>query len=495
MPFGTSRKWAILAVITLVSFITNVDATIVVIGLPRLIEDLHLTLISGMWTITAYLITSTVFLLPAGKWADMFGTKRIFISGLAVFTLATILCGLAHSGTELVIFRFVQGAGAALALATATPIMISTFPKEQLGLAIGINSTSWVVGSIVGPVVGGALIATFGWPSIFYVCVPFSLAGIVGGWLLIKETAGNGQSKTDWAGLVTFGTGLIALLVALSEGQDWGWSSKQILCLFAVTVLMWTTFIFIELRARLPLFNLKLFMQPHYTIGLGITLCYCIGYFAITTLLTFYLQVAQQLSPLETGLLLIPLSAPQLLLGPFGGILTDRFGPLRILLCGVLVIVLALLMLSQLGLHFSVTEVVVPLLLISIANGLTWPSLAKTVLASAPKEQAGSASGMFYTIYNIGRVVSQTLALIIVEKSTSPTSASPLFTGARTGEPTDIGMNVKTAIVSMTDTGFRVFAISFVVCFLLGLLLRRPQEKLAPRVAIANRKNEERGYD
>ncbi|WP_201004747.1 MFS transporter [Paenibacillus glycanilyticus] len=476
MTSETSRKWAILAVITLVSFITNVDATIVVIGLPRLMEDLHLTIVSGFWTITAYLITSTVFLLPAGKWADMFGAKRIFNSGLALFTIATCLCGLAQSGTALIIFRLIQGTGAAMALATATPIMMRTFPRSQLGLAIGINSTSWVIGSIVGPVAGGTLLSTFGWPSIFYVCIPFSLVGIIGGLLLLKEPTVNRQSRTDWFGFLTFGTGITALLVALSEGQDWGWSSAPILELFALTLLMLAAFIFVELRVRLPLFNLKLFTYRHFTTGLVITMCYCIGYFAITTLLTLYLQDAQHLSPLDTGLLLIPLSAPQLVLAPFGGRLADRFGPHRLILCGVLVIALSLVLLGNLGEQLSVAAIIVPLLLISIANGLAWPSLAKTVLASAPQEHAGSASGMFYTLYNIGRAVSQTLALLIVEQNISPSFASRLFMGEGTGEKADIGTNAKTAIVSMTDTGFRIFAVCFVLCFLFGLLLRRPQK-------------------
>lgn len=148
MTNSHKHKWSILIIVTLVSFITNVDSTIVIIGLPKIMQGLNLTVGVGLWTITAYIISSTVIILPAGKWADTVGTKRIFILGLVVFTIGTVLCGIANSGLTLIIYRIIQGVGAALALATATPIILKTFSDNQLGLALGINATSWVVGAL-----------------------------------------------------------------------------------------------------------------------------------------------------------------------------------------------------------------------------------------------------------------------------------------------------------------------------------------------------------
>ena len=162
-----THKWSILLVVTLVAFITNLDSTIVIIGLPKIMQGLNITVVTGLLTITGYIIASTVLILPAGKWADTVGPKRIFILGLVIFTISTVLCGIANSGLTLILYRIVQGAGAALALATATPTIVKAFPDEQLGLALGINATSWVIGAIVGPVAGGALISQFGWRSIF----------------------------------------------------------------------------------------------------------------------------------------------------------------------------------------------------------------------------------------------------------------------------------------------------------------------------------------
>ncbi|GMA57589.1 EmrB/QacA subfamily drug resistance transporter [Alicyclobacillus sacchari] len=470
MTKENTRKWAILAVVTLVSFVTNVDATIVVIGLPTLIRDLKMTIATGMWTITSYLVTSTIFLLPAGRWADVVGTKRIFVWGFALFTMATICCGLSHSSATLIGFRLIQGAGAALALATATPIIIRTFPREQLGFALGINSTSWVIGSIVGPVAGGALISGFGWRSIFFVSAPFALIGLLGGWLLRKEPTAQIRSKTDWTGTFTFGLGLTSLLMAFSQAPVWGWTSMSVLGLFGITGLCWIAFVIVESKVQDPLFNLKLFSYRHYTTGLGMTLCYCIGYFSISTLLALYLQGAQHLSPFRSGLLLLPLSAPQLLMGPFGGKLADRLGPVRLLLVGITVIAFAVLLLGNIGERTSIPYITIPLFIISVANGLAWPSLAKAVLSAAPQEQAGLASGMFYTVYNIGRAVSQSLALMMVELSVTPRIASQMFIGM--GMQT---ITTKSAFVHVTDTGFRMYTLFFVVALLLGFFLLRPQ--------------------
>ncbi|MFX3635690.1 MAG: MFS transporter [Candidatus Pristimantibacillus sp.] len=466
------NKWVVLFVVTLVSFITNLDATIVIIGLPTIMEDLQLPINIGMWTITAFYITSTVLLLPAGRWSDMLGAKRIFLWGLALFTISTMFCGLANSGAMLIGARLLQGFGAAMAMASATPILMRTFPPNQLGVALGINNISWVTGSLIGPVIGGLLIGEFGWRSIFFVAVPIGAVVFSAGLLVLKNTPISEKGKTDWLGILTFGPCLIALIVALSEGQTWGWISAPTLSLFAIALLLGITFVLIEQRVRHPLFPLSLFSYRHYTIGLGITMSYCIGYFAVTILLTLYLQGAQRLSPLTTGLLLISLSIPQLFTAPLGGKLADRFGPARMILIGSFLIGLSLLLLGQLGPRMSNIAVIIPLLIISAATGLSWPSLAKAVLSAAPQERAGSASGMFWTVYDMSRAISQALVLVIVQLIANSTSISPLLSGTGAGDYAQ----TKSDFVHATNVGFHFFAVFFAVAIILGLFLLRLQE-------------------
>jgi len=468
-----AHKWSILLVVTLVAFITNLDSTIVIIGLPKIMQGLNITVVTGLLTITGYIIASTVLILPAGKWADAIGTKRIFILGLIIFTISTILCGIANSGFTLIFYRIIQGAGAALALATATPTIVKAFPDNQLGLALGINATSWVIGAIVGPVVGGAIISQFGWRSIFFITVPFLIICIIGAFLVLSDTKIHVKLKTDWVGIVTFGFGLVAIMIVLSEGQSWGWTSAPTIELFVATIVLWTIFIITELHVKNPLFDFRLLSYRNYTTGLGITLCYCIAYFSMPLMLSIYLQSALHLSPMNAGLLMIPLSAPQLIMGPLGGKLADYFGASRLLVVGIIFLIIGLFMLGNLGSQLSIAAVVIPLIIISIANSIAWPSLAKTVLSATPKEHIGSASGLFYTILNVGRALSQTLAIMLIEFSIPPAIVSKAIIGI--GDSNDL--HVEDDLIHSIDFSFRFFTIFFVIALTLSLVLLKLKEK------------------
>jgi len=204
---ASPSRWWVLAVVALVAFITTVDATIVVVARPRMMAGLHIPATAGLWTLIAYIITSTVLLLPAGRWSDAAGRRPTFLLGMLIFSGATVLCGVAPSGAFLIGARLLQGAGAALGLATAVPLIVEAFPPGQLGRALGINSTAWVLGSIIGPVAAGALVATRGWRWVFFVTVPFGLAGWVGGWwALPRDRPRARRPVVDGAGLSASGS-------------------------------------------------------------------------------------------------------------------------------------------------------------------------------------------------------------------------------------------------------------------------------------------------
>ena len=475
-----SHKWSILLVVTLVSFITNLDSTIVIIGLPKMMEGLNISLTSGLWIITGYIIASTVLILPAGKWADTVGTKRIFILGLIIFVVGTILCGIAESGLTLNIYRLIQGTGAALAMATATPTIIKTFPSSQLGLALSINATSWVIGAIVGPVVGGALITQFGWRSIFLITVPFVFICIIGAALVMEETKSNIKQKNDWIGILTFSLGLILTMIVLSEGQSLGWLSYKILGLSIIAISLWVVFIITELHVKNPLFNFNLLSYRNYSIGLGITLCYCIAYFSLPLLLSIYFQSALHLTPTMSGLLMISLSVPQLVLGPFAGRLVDHIGSLKTLSFGIVFLIIGIFMLGNLGGELSISAIISPLILLSMANSLAWPSVAKTVLSAVPKEQTGSASGMHYTIMNVGKALSQTLAILTIEVIIPADVVSKAIIGI--GNLNSININGN--LVNSIDSSFRFFTIFFVIALMLSLFLLYSKEKNNPKERI-----------
>lgn len=473
MTNSNLKKWRVLFVVSLVSFITNVDSTIVIIGLPKIMEGLNITLVTGLLVITVYIIANTVLLLPSGRWADILGTKKIFICGMIVFTIGTILCGFSNSGIMLVVFRVIQGIGAALASAPVTPIIIKTFPKEQLGLALGVNSTSWVIGALIGPVIGGALISSFGWRSVFFCTVPVALICILEGLIILKENNEVIKTRTDWIGILTFGIGLTAIMTALSEGQSVGWTSGIIIALFITTILFFGLFIITEQKVQNPLFNFKLFSHKNYTIGIGITLCYVIGYFCVPLFLTIYLQGALHLTVMESSLLMIPLSAPQLIIGPIGGKLSDYLGAKKSIGLGILLLNVGLIILGNLGQSLSIPSIVIPLTILCTGNCIAWPSLFKISLLSIPKEETGAASGMFFTIYEFGRALSQTLAILVMSLIISPEIASKAIVGMADFD----GMEVKGNLVFSLNYGFRFFTIFFVIALISAFYLFKSQKE------------------
>lgn len=262
-------------------------------------------------------------------------------------------------------------------------------------------------------------------------------------------------------------------MIVLSEGQSLGWLSYKTLGLAIIAILSWIIFTIIEIRVENPLFNFELFSYRNYSIGLGITLCYCIAYFSLPLLLSIYLQSALHLKPTMSGLLMISLSVPQLLLGPFAGRLVDYIGALKALSFGIIFLIVGIFMLGNLGGELSISAVVTPLILLSIANSLAWPSLAKTVLAAVPKEQTGSASGMYYTIINLGKALSQTLVILTIEVAIPADVVSKAMIGL--GNLNSI--NINNDLVSSIDSSFRFFTIFFVIAMMLSLTLLYSKKK------------------
>lgn len=468
--FTNASRWVILGVVTLVAFVTNLDATIVIIGLPRIVASLHTSITVGLWTVTAYIITTTVLLLPAGRWSDSTGRRACFTFGLVVFTVGTLLCGLSTSGSELIVFRLIQGAGGAFSVATGTPILVDVFPARELGRALGANATAWVVGSIIGPVAGGAIVSGLGWRWIFFVTVPFGVIGAILGWVVVPNGRSSpAKAKIDWLGIATFGIALTSLLMALSEGLAWGWGSWRIVSLFGLTLGVGAAFFFLETHIPEPLFDPVVVRHVHYRIGIAIALFYGTGFFATTFLLAFYLQGALRLDPLDAGLLLIPLSAPQVVMAPLGGHIADRYGSARPMMVGLILLIVSAVWLAQLGPNLSIAGVVLPLILMSVANGLTWPPLVKAVMSAAPMGKSGAASGIFYTVRYIGSSLSFTLALVVAELTLPPAIAVKIYLGSSSV----LTQATSAALVHSTDVGFKLFVAFYVVALGFAFFLLR----------------------
>lgn len=476
----------ILAVTTFGAFVANLDATVVVVALPAMLRGLHTNIVTLLWTLTAYMLVSTVLLLPIGRLSDLVGRRRLFLIGFVVFAVGSALCGAAPDGAYLIAFRCVQGVGGALVSALATPIIAETFPPQELGTAMGLNSLAWVMGAVVGPVVGGVLVASLGWRSVFYVVVPFALtAAAVGSRVLPHgRTAGRARSM-DVPGVAAFAVALTLLLLVISESAAWGLGSPRSLVLLAVVALATAFFVGWELRVPEPLFDLRLFGRAAFAASQALVAATSIGYFGITFLLTFYLQGGLGLTPLATGFLMIAMAAPQLVTSPLAGRLSDRVGSAVPMFAGIAGVGTGILLLGNLPSTLVVWAIVLPLALIAAANGFYWPPLVSFVMKAAPPRRLGAASGVFFTFRNIGFSLSLTLALALAASSLPPGVATRIFVGVD---------HVRTpaldrALIASVQSAFHWFAAAFGVALLLLLpillLARRPTSGSGPLEAAA----------
>jgi EmrB/QacA subfamily drug resistance transporter len=301
-------KWIALSVTTIGALMSAIDSTIVILALPNMMVKLHADLIEMIWVIMGYILVSTVFLLTFGRVADMFGRVRLYNLGFVVFTIGSALCGISQSATQLILFRLVQGAGAAMLMVNSTAIITEVFPPNERGRALGINGVTWAFGGVFGPVLGGLILTAADWRWIFYINVPIGILGTLWAYRALHEMSKPKQGESfDPFGAASFSLGLVALLIALTLGIEYSWTSLPIVSLFALFIVMLVVFFGWERRARSPVLDLSLFQNRVYNFSVLAAMLQSLAMFAVNFLIVFYLQGVRGYDPLTAALLLIPL--------------------------------------------------------------------------------------------------------------------------------------------------------------------------------------------
>ncbi|HXH96603.1 MAG TPA: MFS transporter, partial [Gaiellaceae bacterium] len=304
-----NRKWWTLGSVAFGLFMIMLDNTVVNVALPSIERDLHITISELEWVVTAYALTFAALLVTGGKLADLYGRRRIFIVGLAIFTLSSLACGLAPSAGFLIGARTIQGIGAALMNPATLSIITATFPPKERGQAIGIWAGVSALALAIGPLCGGLIVDNISWNWIFFVNVPVGALGIAVSRLVITESRDTSHEQSiDVPGLVTSGLGLLALTYALIEGNRHGWTSAEILGLFAAAVVLLVAFVLVEHHQRLPMLDLSLFKIGAFAGANVVAMLVSLGMFGVFFFVSLYVQNILGYSPTKAGAIFLPMT-------------------------------------------------------------------------------------------------------------------------------------------------------------------------------------------
>ncbi|MGH2484476.1 MAG: MFS transporter, partial [Ktedonobacterales bacterium] len=406
-------KWTVLLIVAIGVFMATLDSSLVNISLPKISAYFQVSLNGAVeWVIIAYLIVIASILLTFGRLTDIMGRKLLWVIGLVIFTVGSALCGAAPSLALLIAFRAFQGIGGALLMAISPAMITRAFPASERGRALGLNALTVAVGASAGPSIGGVLTQVASWRWIFYINVPIGIIGVFLTFRLLTEPMRPRRSgqRFDPAGAGLLSIGMIALVLALSFGQQLGWQSRNVIGLFAVSVVVFVLFLLIEKRVRQPIVDLKLFRSRLFSAALISSFLSFLALFAVTFLLPFYLEQLRGFEPEKAGFLLTPVPLTISVIAPFSGWLSDRFGSQLLSSLGLAIGSVGLFFLSNLSPHASLFAIIWPLIITGFGQGLFQSPNNSAIMGAVPRERLGVASGFLATVRVLGQSLSVAVA-------------------------------------------------------------------------------------
>ncbi|MFL6266197.1 MAG: MFS transporter [Actinomycetes bacterium] len=423
-------KWVALSNTTLGMLVATINSSIVIISLPAIFRGIHLDPLRPgnvsylLWMLMGYLVVSAVLVVAFGRLGDIYGRVRMYNAGFLVFTAASIVLAFtpgvgSAAALGLIALRIVQGVGGALLMANSMAILTDAFPVRERGMALGINQVAALAGSFLGLLIGG-LLADTNWRAVFLVSVPFGIFGTVWGYLKLREGGQRGQGRIDWGGNLTFGIGLIAVLVGITYGiqpyggHTMGWTSPLVLTLLFGGIALLGAFLVIERRSDDPLFHLDLFRIRAFSAGNLAGLLASVSRGGLQFMLIIWLQgiwlplhgYSFASTPLWAGIYMIPLTLGFLVAGPVSGWLSDHYGARPFATGGMLLTAASFAALTLLPIDFPYWVFAVLLLANGIGSGLFAAPNTAGIMNAVPARQRGAASGMRATFQNAGFVLS-----------------------------------------------------------------------------------------
>lgn len=398
--------WSTLVVLSIAQFMVVLDVTIVNVALPNIQSDLHFTTDNLQWVISAYTLIFGGFLLLGGRSADLLGRRLVFISGLALFSAASLAAGLANSEFQLILFRAIQGLGGAMLSASALTLLTVTFAHgRQRNIALGIWGGLAGLGGTMGAVIGGALVDSFSWRWVFLVNVPIGAVLIVVALFILRESRipRTASSTFDVAGAVLSTGGLLAIMLGFIRAQPLGWGSLEVIVLLAGGVALLGAFVIVESRSKSPLIPLRLFRSRSLSFAVVSLALNSAGFLSMFFLTAIYLQDVRGLSALNTGLELLPMGIAAIIGAVLGSRLITIFGTRPVLITAVILSVVGLVLLSRAGATDPYVTALLPGFIL-FGLGITTVGVASQVgaVSEVANDDAGAASGVLNAAYQVG---------------------------------------------------------------------------------------------
>jgi MFS family permease len=446
-------KWLALSNTTVAVLLATIDSSIMLVAMPAIFRGIDLDPLEPgntfylLWMILGFLIVSSVLVVSLGRLGDIFGRVRMYNLGFAVFTAASAVLTLdpfkGQAGALfLIVFRIVQGIGAAFLVANSAAILTDAFPPNQRGLALGINNVAGISGSFIGLILGGVL-AAIHWRLVFLVSVPFGLFGTIWSYLKLQEVGERHLAHIDWAGNITFAAGLILLMIGITNGiqpaggHDMGWTSLPVISLLVVGVALLAAFAVIEAGAASPMFRLPLFRIKAFTFGTLSTFLSAVGRGGLMFMLIIWLQGIWlplhgynfEETPLWAGIFMLPLTVGFLFAGPLSGFLSDRLGARYFATGGMIGAAASFVLLMMLPVNFSYPSFAAILFFNGLSMGAFAAPNRAAIMNSLPARDRGAGGGMNSTFQNSAQVLSIGFFFTLMIVGLSSTLSTTMATG------------------------------------------------------------------
>lgn len=398
-----NRKWWTLGAMCFALFMIMLDNTVVNVALPSIQQDLGASISGLEWTINGYTLSFAVLLATGGRLGDIFGRRLMFLVGVVIFALSSATAGLAPDQTALVISRVVQGVGAALMMPGTLSIITDAFPAHERGKAMGTWAGVSALALAVGPVLGGFLTEHVSWRAIFYINIPVAIGAVIATLFAVRESRDTSVGReVDYAGVAVLTAGLTALVLALVEGNAWGWGSPQVIALLVGAAVALPAFVFVENRVKAPMVQFDLLSDRNFLASVMVALIITFAMMGVFFFLALYMQDILHYSPLEAGVRFLPSTLMIVGVAPVAGRLSDRYGPRWLIAGGLTIVAASLFSFSRIQVDSSYLDLLPGFMLLGIGVAMTMSPMTSAAMNAVPVQKAGIASGVLSMFRMVG---------------------------------------------------------------------------------------------